>query len=384
MDRVERKLAAILSADVVDYSRLMGEDEAATIETLAAYRRVFVDATARFRGRVVDAKGDAILAEFASVVDAVACAVEIQRELAERNARLPAGRAMHFRIGVNLGDVVVREDAIYGEGVNIAARLEALAEPGGVCISGKVHSEVKSKLPLEHRFLGNREVKNIPEPIPAYQVLSAPAHRVVWKRRALTRSWKRFTLAGIAAAALVAGGVTATWYVLSQRLADPVATGSSRDQPAIRPPVIAVLPFTNMSDDSGQEFFADGITEELIALLAQFHDLAVIARNSMFTYKGRAVDVRTVGREMGADFVLEGSVRRSADRLRITAQLLSAADGKHLWAETYDRKLTTEDLFDTQDELARRVGGAIGGQYGVILSSRIRESVRKPPDRLES
>ncbi len=311
----QRKLTAILSADVAGYSRLMGADEEATVATLTAYRKVFVSEIENHRGQVVDAKGDAILAEFPSVVDAVKGAVEIQRELAEQNAELSDDRRMDFRIGINLGDVVVKDDVIYGDGVNIAARLEALAESGGICVSGMVYEGVRDRIGVPFEDLGEQEVKNIDRPVR------------VWR-------W----LAGDGAAPAEPLGAT-----------EPLTLPDK--------PSIAVLPFTNMSGDPEQGYFADGIVEEIITALSKIGKLFVVARNSTFTYKGEAVDVKRVGREQGVRYVLEGSVRRGGDRLRITAQLIDVATGHHLWAERYDRE--SSDLFALQDEITREVASAL-------------------------
>jgi adenylate cyclase len=266
----QRKLTAILSADVVGYSRLMGDDEEATLETLTAYRKVFTSTIPKFRGRVVDAKGDALLAEFAAVTDAVNCSVDIQRELAERNTDLPDNRRMDFRIGINLGEVMVKGEEIYGDGVNIAARLEALAEPGGVCISRPVYDQVKSKLEFEYEYLGEQQVKNISEPVRAYQVLTKPGdveHRAEQAKRAGERS---------------------------------SPDGSEK-------PSVAVLPFQNMSGDPEQEFFGDGLVEDILTSLSAVSSMTVIARNSTFAYKGKTVDVRQVARDLGVRHVVEGS-----------------------------------------------------------------------------
>jgi adenylate cyclase len=301
---VKRKLAAILSADVKGYSRLMSEDEVETIRTLNAHKEAMTNLIQQHHGRVVDAPGDNLLAEFGSVVDAVQCAVEIQRELKIRNADLPENRQMEFRIGINLGDVIEEEGRIYGDGVNIAARLEGLAEGGGICISGSVYDQVENKMDLEYEFLGDQSVKNIAKPVRAYSV----------KREYTTSHHKG------------AG---------EPKLPDK--------------PSIAVLPFTNISEDPGQEYFSDGITEEIITSLSKVTGLLVIARNSTFTYKGKPVKVQQVGQELGVQYVLEGSVRKAGDRVRITAQLIDAKTGHHLWAERYDRHLT--DIFAVQDEI---------------------------------
>jgi len=314
---VKRKLTAILSADVEGYTRLMSQDEVGTIRTLTAYREAMATLIKQYKGRVVDAPGDNLLAEFASVVDAVNCTVEIQRELAERNAEIPSARKMRFRIGVNLGDVVEEEERIYGDGVNIAARIESLAEAGGICISGTVYDQVQDKLGFEYESLGEQEVKNIAKPIRVYRVLSYPG----------------------AAAQVEPASV--------DRMAFPLPDA----------PSIAVLPFTNLSGDPGQEFLVDGLTENIITALSKAPGLFVIARNSTFTYKGKAVKVQQIAEELGVRYVLEGSVMKSGDRIRVTAQLIDALSGKHLWAERYDRDL--KDLFAFQDEISLRILSAM-------------------------
>ena len=304
IEKVKRRLTAILNADVEAYSRLMSEDEVETIRTLNAYKEVMANLIQRHHGRVVDAPGDNLLAEFGSVVDAVQCAVDIQRELKIRNAELPENRKMEFRIGINLGDVIEEREKIFGDGVNIAARMEGLANAGGICISGSVYDQVENKLDLEYEFLGEQSVKNIAKPVRAYCVKMEDG----------------------------------TWH--------HKAAGETKlpDKPSI-----AVLPFTNISEDPGQEYFSDGITEEIITSLSKVTGLLVIARNSTFTYKGKPVKVQQVGQELGVQYVLEGSVRKAGERVRITAQLIDAKTGHHLWAERYDRHLT--DIFAVQDEI---------------------------------
>jgi TolB-like protein/class 3 adenylate cyclase len=333
----KRKLTAILSADVKDYSRLMGLDEESTIRTLTNYRSAMTTLIQQHRGRVVDAPGDNLLAEFASVVDAVNCAVEIQRELAERNAELPEERKMLFRIGVNLGDVVEEEDRIYGDGVNITARLESLAEAGGICISGIVYDQIETKLDLEYEYLGEQEVKNIAKPVRVYRVLSYPgaaAHRVIQAKKAVGRKWRKAALA-LGAVVLLAVGAVLIWNFLFRPAPSPgeVATVEKMAFPLPDKPSIGVLPFTNMSGDAEQEYFADGMTDDLITDLSKVGGLFVIARNSMFTYKGKPVKVNQVAEELGVRYVLEGSVRRAGDQVRINAQLIDTTTGGHLWAE---------------------------------------------------
>ena len=356
----KRKLAAILSADVKEYSRLMGQDERGTIRTLTAYKEAMSSLIQEYKGRVVDAPGDNLLAEFGSVVDAVNCAVEIQRELAERNAELPYNRRMEFRIGINLGDIVEEEKRIYGDGVNIAARVESLAEGGGICISGKVHEEVKNKLGLEYEFLGEQEVKNIAEPVPAYRVLSVPgaaAHRVVKAKKTVGRSWRNSII--VIVAVLVVGAGVAIWNFFLRTSPPSVEPASVEKMafPLPDKPSIAVLPFVNVSGDPEQDYITDGITENIISSLSRVPKIFVIARNSTFTYKGKAVKVQQVAEELGVRYVLEGSVQKSGKSLRITAQLIDAINGHHLWSERYDREL--KDMFALQDEIALKIIGAI-------------------------
>ena len=351
----KRKLTAILSADVEGYSRLMREDEEATVRTITAYRKAIANLIQQYRGRVVDSPGDNILAEFTSVVDAVNCAVEIQRELAERNAELPSERKMQFRIGVNLGDVIEEGERIYGDGVNIAARVEGLAEGGGICISGTVYDAIEAKLGLEYEYLGEQAVKNIPKPVRVYRVLMEPEtiDRVVAEKKVEPRRQK-LAVAVVIVLFLVIG-VAGVWKYLSRTAAPPaeVASVEKMTFPLPEKPSIAVLAFNNMSGDPEQEYFSDGITEEIITALSKISDLFVIARNSSFSYKGKPVKVQQVGKELGVRYVLEGSVRKSVDRVRITAQLVDAIAGHHLWAERYDREL--QDIFALQDEITKEI-----------------------------
>ena len=358
---VQRKLIAVFVTDVAGYSRLMGDDPDATVRTLTAYRAVFASHIERFQGRLVNAPGDSILAEFSSVVDAVSCAVDIQQELAERNAGLPEHRRMHFRIGVNLGDVLVKAGELFGDGVNIAARLEALADPGGVCISRTVFDQVDSRLSLAYEYLGEHRVKNIAKPVRAYRILSKPtatAHIAVGANEAMAINRRKIALA-VAVVFLVATGGYLAWNGYKNSVLAPVEPASSEGAglPLPARPSIAVLPFTNMSGDPDQEYFSDGITEDIITDLSRVRGLFVIARNSTFTYKGKAVKAQQIGRELGVRFMLEGSVRKSGKQLRITAQLIDATTGNHLWAERYDRLL--EDVFAVQDEISRKIVTAL-------------------------
>jgi adenylate cyclase len=303
-----RRLAAILAADIAGYSALMGSDEARTVSDLKGHQAVVLPMVGDFGGRVIDTAGDGVLAEFPSVLNAVECAVAIQRKMIERNAAIEPQRRMEFRIGINLGDIIYDNDRIFGDGVNVAARLEGLAEPGSICVSGKVHEEIHAKIGLPYEDLGDKQLKNIAEPVRVYGIR-------------LDRAPSRTVLA----------------------LPDK--------------PSIAVLPFQNMSGDPEQEYFSDGMTEDLITDLSKVSGLFVIARNSSFAYKGRSVKVQEIGRDLGVRFVLEGSVRKAGNRVRITAQLIDTGSGGHLWAERFDRDLT--DIFSTQDEVVTKIVGVL-------------------------
>jgi len=363
----KRKLAAILSADVAGYSRLMGDDEAATVRTLTDYREVFRDHIARHQGRVVDMPGDNLMAEFASPVEAVEAAAEIQRDLARRNRQLAEHRRMDFRIGINLGDVLEKDGALFGDGVNIAARLESLAEAGGICISGTVFDHVKTKVQLGFDFFGEQEVKNIAEPVRAYRVALEAGEATA---RAAARHWKRPAIAAAAVLAVVSIALL-MWQKVGPGPETPATDIAATEDPVLALPTgpsIAVLPFTNMSDDPEQEYFADGISEDLITELSRFDGLLVIARNSTFRFKGQAVDVAEVAAALGVRYVLEGSVRRFGDRVRITAQLIDAETGGHLWAERYDRELT--DVFAVQDDVTRQIIAALRSELGELTPTR--------------
>ena len=332
MADAKRRLASILSADVAGYSRLMGDDERATMDTLNAYRKVFRKHISNGGGRVVDTAGDSVLAVFDSVVEAVECAVDIQGELEGCNAGLPQDRQMYFRVGVNLGDILEQDDGtIYGDGVNVAARLESLAEPGGICLSGSAYEQVEGKTNLGFEGIGKHAVKNIARPVRVFRVTGADA-------------------------------------------AAPEKTLAVPDRPSI-----AVLPFDNLSGDPEQEYFADGIAEDLITALSRIRWLFVIARNSTFTYKGRSVDVKRVGQEMGVRYVLEGSVRKGGDRVRVTAQLIEATTGNHIWAKRYDRELA--DIFAIQDELTEAIAGEIEPELAEVERER---AYRRPLEDLNA
>jgi adenylate cyclase len=353
---VKRKLTAILSADVKGYSLLMGEDEKGTVRTLNAYKGVMTDLIQHHRGRVVDAPGDNVLAEFGSVVDAVECAVEIQKELKTRNADLPENRKMEFRIGVNLGDVIEDGEQILGDGVNIAARLESLSGAGGICISGTAFDQVKHKLNLGYKYLGEQAVKNILEPVRVYQVLMEPeaTGKVIGEKKVKPRKWKNAAI-GLIVVVIVVIAAVAIWRLYLRPTAPPVEVASKEKMALPLPdkPSIAVLPFTNMSGDPKHEYLSDGITDDIITALSKSSQLFVIGRNSTLTYKGKPVKFQQVSEEMGVRYVLEGSVQFSGERVRITAQLIDALTGYHLFSERYDRDL--KDIFATQDEISMKI-----------------------------
>jgi adenylate cyclase len=341
-ERVERRLAAVLAADVAGYSRLMGRDEEGTLARLKSHRKMLVDpAIAAHRGRIVKTTGDGMLVEFASAVDAARCAVEVQRGMAGQNADVPEDTRIEFRIGIHVGDIIIDDNDIFGDGVNIAARLEGIAEPGGVCISDDAQRQVRGKVEVAFEDLGPRNLKNIAEPM---------------------RAW-RMQLEGEAASSAPPKP--------SAETAPPLALPEK--------PSIAVLPFQNMSGDPEQEHFADGMVEDIITGLSRSKALLVIARNSTFTYKGKAVDIKQVGRELGVRYVLEGSVRKSGNRVRITGQLIDAASGAHLWAERFDGLL--DDIFDLQDRVASSVIGAISPQ---LERAEIERAQRKPTESLRA
>ena len=353
---LKRKLTAILSADVKGYSRLMGEDEEWTVRTLKGYKDVMGNLIQQHRGRVVDATGDNLMAEFASVVDAVQCAVEIQQVLRAKNALLPENRRMEFRIGINLGDVIEEGERIYGDGVNIAARLEGLAEAGGICISESAYQQIENKLPLRYDYLGEHEVKNIARPVRVYRARIEPEAVPLKLGEEKKPVWKRLPKAalGIIAVIVIAGAVILYQFVLRPSPSKTeVASKEKMAFPLPDVPSIAVLPFVNMSEDPKQEFLCDGMTEDIITALSKVPRLFVIARNSTFTYKGKPVKIKQVSEELGVRYVLEGSLQRAGDRLRITAQLIDALTGNHLWAERYDRDL--KDIFPLQDEITMKI-----------------------------
>jgi adenylate cyclase len=336
-ERVERRLTAILAADVAGYSRLMAADEEGTLAALKTLRREVADPKIKeHRGRIVNTTGDGLLSEFASVVDAVRCAVEVQREMAERNADVQAERRIDLRIGINLGDVMIDDNDIFGDGVNVAARLEALAEPGGICVSRVVRDQVRDKLAMPFEDMGEQQVKNIARPVRAYRAL-------------LKESADR----------------------------PSIMPEAATPRPLPDRPSIAVLPFHNVSGDPEQEYFVDGITEDIITALSKWRWFLVIARNSTFAYKGKSVDLKEVSRDLGVRYVLEGSMRRAGQRVRISSQLINTATGTHLWADRYDRDLT--DIFAVQDDITSRVAAAIEPALSRAETQRV---IAKRPEHM--
>ncbi len=362
---MERKLTAILCADVYGYSRLMGGDEEATLATLTAHRKIIDSLIERHHGRFVNSAGDSVLAEFASVVEAVNGAVDIQTALSAENEKLAPERQMEFRIGVNLGDVMVEGDQIYGDGINVAARLESLADPGGICISGTVHEQVRDKLALGYEEGGEQTVKNIARPVHVWRVLldGATPHRET--RRIPRRYWRGGVLS-LTGLAIIVGTMVLVQHV---SLKPPFTSASI--PPAQSPvlalpdkPSIAVLPFANLSGDPQQEYFSDGITDDLVTDLSRVPGLFVIDRSSTFAYKGKPTKVQEVGRELGVKYVLEGSARKTADRVRINVQLVDASTGDQVWTQRYDRQL--HDIFALQDEIVQSLAATLNLQLTIL------------------
>jgi adenylate cyclase len=357
-----RKLTAILSADVAGYSRLMQDDEGATVATLESYKQAFFDLIKQHRGRVVDSPGDNLLAEFASVVDAVQCAVAVQKEFHAHNAELPENRRMLFRIGVNLGDVIEEGERIYGDGVNIAARLESLAEPGGICVSKTAFDQIETKLPMGYEYLGEQPVKNIAKPVGAYRVvLESRITDGKGAKPTAQTSQRRILAFGLAGVLVIIAGVVLWQFVLrpTSPPPSPVEMADPKKMAYALPdkPSIAVLPFVNMSEDKDFEYFSDGLTEEIINGLSKVDRVFVIARNSTFTYKGKPVKAQQVAEEMGVRYVLEGSVRKTGEKVRITTQLVDALNGHHIFSERYDREF--KDILAVQDEITKNILGAL-------------------------
>ncbi len=384
----KRKLTAIFSADVKGYSRLMGEDELATVAVLKEYRQVIAEYINRYQGRVIDSPGDNLLAEFASVVNAVECALAVQEEIKNRNTEVPKERRMEFRIGVNLGDVIQDKERIYGDGVNIAARLEGLANAGEVWISSMAYDQVKSKISVGFEYQGRQKVKNIPDPIRVYRLLTDPdksGSTIYRRKKDDPRHRKRMAVMVISVmvVSIVAAVAGFKLYFhghegpLKKAIAAHRRGANSKDIPSI-----AVLPFLNLSQDEGQEYFADGFTEDLITDLSNISGLRVISRNSVFVYKGKSVKISEVGKEFGVGYVLEGSVRKIGDQVRINAQLIDVKTINHLWAERYDRDL--KDIFNLQDEVSKKIVSALALKLTEGEESRILKKATENMDAYDA
>ena len=373
---IQRRLAAILAADIAGYSRLMHEDESATVRDLKGHQSVILPLIGRHGGRIIDTAGDGIMAEFPSVIGATECAVEIQTLMAERNLQVPESRRMQFRIGINLGDVIHDETRIYGDGINIAARLEALAQPGGVLVSNTVHDQVRGRLPFTFEDVGERQVKNIAQPVRVYELqipgASSKASATLVRRLALTNR-RRWIVSGMAAILVLLAAGAAWW------MGSPFLPGQQADRTEAPRLSIVVLPFSNLSGDPRQDYFADGITEDLTSDLSRIAGSFVISRNTAFTLKGKAVDARQIGRELGVRYVLEGSVRRMGGTVRVNAQLIDAGTGAHLWVEQMDvdqSALALQDNFGIANRLARMLSVELVNAEG-------RRAQRTDPDAID-
>jgi adenylate cyclase len=375
--RAQRHLAAVLAADAVGYSRLMEADEAGTFARLQAHRReLFEPEIAKHNGHIFKLTGDGLLAEFGSVIDAVECAVALQRGMTVRNADSAEEQRIEMRIGITLGDIIIEGEDRYGEGVNIAARLQELARPGGICVSQMVVDHLGNKLPLALEDTGDHQVKNLAKPVRAWLVRldGSPARQPRSSKAALRRRWMI-----VAAAAAVAIGSGALWSVYPRGAGGPV--DSTQRQSLAAAPSVAVLPFTNVSGDPALDYFADGVTETLTAGLSRSPALRVIARTSAAAYKGKAIDVRQIGRELGAQYVLEGSVQKGAERVRIVAQLIDAATGDHVWADRHDGEAV--DALALQDQVADRVIGSVAGNHGLIRKKEYEQAWGKESASLD-
>lgn len=377
-DVVKRRLSAIVSADVAGYSRLMEQDEIVTVQTIKSYRKTMFSLIQQHNGHIVDSPGDNILSEFSSVVDAIQCAVEIQHVIKAKNAVVPETRRMEFRIGISLEDIIEEEDRIYGDGVNIASRVEGLANAGGICISGRAYDHIANKLALGYEDIGKHSVKNISVPIQVYRIpISSSDVSNASIRKAITKRFQWVVL-GLIAGIVICAGSIAVWYGYLRPSQLASLAGSDKAIPPSKEaesslsqkPIIAFLPFQNISDDSKQEYFVDGMTDEIIAQLSLNSRLAVISQNSVFFYKDKQVKIKQVGKELGARYVVEGSVRKAGDRVRITAQMIDSTTDTHLWTETYDREL--RDVFALQDEIAQQIVVALDAEYVDAEMARVK------------
>jgi TolB-like protein/class 3 adenylate cyclase len=399
-ERVERRLAAVLAADVAGYSRLMGADEGCTLRQLKAHRRAVVDPKiAEYRGRIVKTTGDGMLVEFASVVDAVRFAVEVQRGMVDRNANVAKEKRIEFRVGINVGDIIIDGGDIFGDGVNVAARLEALSDPGGICVSGRVQEDTLGRLPLSFEDKGDQHIKNIAHPVRVYALSAktiselpsslgdmskeegASSEQPRRKLRLPSLRGSRWSAAVLMLVALAAFGAWQATELVR------MATGkhSAEDVARSSAPSVAVLSFDNLTGDAGQDYFGDGLSEELITSLSQFEPLRVLARNTTFAYRGKAADVSEIGHKLRAQYVVEGSFRRAADTISVTSQLIDARTGNHVWAQTFERGVGSTSLLTIQNEVARRIGAAIGDQSaGAIGRIEFDRSRSKVPSELSS
>jgi adenylate cyclase len=365
-EQVRRKLATILAADVVGYSRLTGADEEGTLKTLKTYREIIDPLVARHEGRIFGTAGDSVLAEFGSAVEAVRCAIAIQEELKARNAELSENRRMLFRIGINVGDVMIDGDNLFGDGVNVAARLEAAAEPGGICISGSVFEQVRNKLTVGFEKIGPLKLKNIAQPVPAFRLVSSPVSMFADRTAFLARRLRMPTLAAVLVVIVVVAGGVAWWQPWA-----PLAEAHRLS--------IVVLPFDNLSSDPKQDYLADAITEDLITDLSRIRGAFVIARGTSFTYKGKAVNAKDVAQELNVRYVLEGSVQRAGDQVRVNAQLIDGKSGADIWSERFDRQF--KDVFSLQNEITGRVASALRLQLLEAESNRLKQG---PPASMEA
>lgn len=400
LERAQRRLAAILAADVVGYSRLIGQDEAGTLRRLKELRRNIVNPIIKdHHGRVVKTTGDGILIEFPSAVEAVRCALRVQRATAGAEEKIPPDRRIAFRVGVHQGDVVVENDDLFGDGVNVAARLEGLSEVGGLCVSGRVYEDTVGRLDLPFEDRGDQQVKNIGRPVRVYAlgrdaIADLPplsrSDDALGSTRVFGQLWpptKSARWAGALFAVLVVAGIV-VWYSLgrlgvSGQAGSAVNSGEAQTQP--RGPTLAVLPFDNMSGDPSQEFFSDGLSDELITDLSRFDELRVLARNTTFAFKKKAVDIEVLGRQLQAQYVIEGSFRRVPDQISVTAQLIDARTGAHVWAQTYERPTASTSLLAIQDDIAQRIGAAVGDvKTGAVAKAELERTAEKPPNELSS
>jgi TolB-like protein/class 3 adenylate cyclase/Tfp pilus assembly protein PilF len=385
--KVERKLAAIVAADVAGYSRLMGGDEVGTLHALKAHRKALIDPTiAAHHGRIVKTTGDGMLLEFASVVDAVTCSVAIQRGMISRNADVPEDKRILFRVGINVGDIIVEEKDIYGDGVNVAARLQELAQPGGICLSRTVRNQVRDKLSLDFEDLGEQTVKNIARPIKVFG-LAANDVAALPETMAAPRAPKppHFRVVSAGAVALVVMLAAAAWWWQGRQIDRSASVAASQNaahheaRPLSERPTIAVLPFVTLGAVASDDYFGDGLTEDIIAALGRFSDLSVLARNAVFPYKGKSLRPEVVGRELGARYLFEGTIRRTPDRIRISVELTDATKGALLWSTKYDAE--PKDVFSIQDDITRRITGALAVRLTKLEQAR---AAAKPPTSLEA